>query len=82
MYQGETVPSIELLVIRKTVRALGAVRELVGDHVEHNTYVRDFPAGVPDAIEFWVTYLRDAIEKARSRPWWPTASSSSGAAWR
>jgi hypothetical protein len=24
-----------------------AVRELVGDHVEHNAYVRDFPEGCP-----------------------------------
>jgi hypothetical protein len=26
---------------------IAAVRELVGDHVEHNVYFRDFPEGVP-----------------------------------
>jgi hypothetical protein len=36
------------------VQLLGAVRARVGDHVQHNPYFRDFPAGVPDTLEFWL----------------------------
>lgn len=43
---------------------LGAVRELVGDHVEHNSYFLRFPEGVPDTVEFWVSCLRDAFVSA------------------
>ncbi len=43
------------------VDVLGAVRALVGDHVEHNPYFIDFPAGVPDTVEFWLTCLREAV---------------------
>ncbi|SDU14930.1 TerD family protein [Jiangella alkaliphila] len=50
--------------IDRSVLVLGTVRELVGDHVEHNAYFIDFPAGVPDTVEFWITCLRDAIERA------------------
>ncbi|PRY35386.1 TerD family protein [Umezawaea tangerina] len=47
------------------VRVLGAVRELVGDHVAHNVYFRDFPRGVPDTLEFWASCLRDALVGSR-----------------
>lgn len=30
-----------------------AVQELLGDHVKHNVYFKNFPEGVPDTIEFW-----------------------------
>jgi hypothetical protein len=40
---------------------LPAVWRLVGDHVRHNTYFRDFPANVPDTVEFWMDRLRDAL---------------------
>lgn len=43
------------------VRVIGAVREAAGDHVQHNTYFRDFPFGVPDTMEFWVASLRQAL---------------------
>jgi len=43
------------------VEVVGAVRELVGDHVRHNAYFRDFPKGVPDTVEFWVRCLREAV---------------------
>jgi hypothetical protein len=43
------------------VRVLAAVRELVGDHARHNTYFRDFPAGVPDTVEFWAQCLAEAL---------------------
>ncbi len=40
---------------------VSAVRELVGDHVRHNPYFIDFPAGVPDTVEFWAERLRAAV---------------------
>jgi len=43
------------------VDIVGAVREMVGDHVAHNTYFRDFPAGVPDTVAFWVDCVVDAL---------------------
>ncbi|MFB9903579.1 hypothetical protein [Allokutzneria oryzae] len=45
----------------RAVTVVGAVRELVGDHVEHNAYFRDFPDGVPDTVEFWVDCLRAVV---------------------
>jgi len=36
---------------------LTAVRELVGDHVEHNVYFAQFPEGIPDTLEFWWTEI-------------------------
>lgn len=47
-------------------RVLSAVRELVGDHVEHNVYFRGFPADVPDTVEFWVQCIADALLDPRS----------------
>ncbi|MQY19816.1 TerD family protein [Nocardia macrotermitis] len=43
------------------VGTLGAVRRMVGDHVEHNVYFRDFPRGVPDTVEFWTECLLEAL---------------------
>ena len=40
---------------------LGAVKELVGDHVKHNVYFKNFPEGVPDTNEFWTSCLIDAL---------------------
>lgn len=40
---------------------VSAVRELVGDHVQHNAYFIGFPDDVPDTIEFWVDRLRAAV---------------------
>lgn len=37
--------------------ALAAVRHLVGDHVEHNAYFKDFPRNVPDTVEFWLELM-------------------------
>lgn len=42
-------------------RVLQAVRELVGDHVEHNVYFKNFPDNVPDTIEFWTQCIVDAL---------------------
>jgi stress response protein SCP2 len=46
--------------------ALRAVRELIGDHVEHNVYFVDFPANVPDTIQFWNRCIADALLDQRS----------------
>jgi hypothetical protein len=43
------------------VEVVGAVRGLVGDHVEHNAYFRHFPDGVPDTVDFWARCLRDVV---------------------
>ncbi|NYI94666.1 stress response protein SCP2 [Streptomonospora nanhaiensis] len=40
---------------------LAAVRRLAGDHVEHNVYFADFPASVPDTLEFWADCLAQAL---------------------
>ncbi|MCY9782744.1 TerD family protein [Nocardiopsis sp. EMB25] len=40
---------------------LGAVRTLVGAHVAHNVYFRDFPENVPDTLEFWTACLVEAL---------------------
>lgn len=49
------------LVKTLAVCTLEAVRELVGDHVQHNTYFIDFPKNVPETLEFWVACLFEAI---------------------
>jgi hypothetical protein len=46
---------------KRATKVVGAVRELVGDHVAHNSYFINFPKGVPDTVEFWVQSLRDAL---------------------
>lgn len=40
---------------------LSAVREVVGDHVKHNVYFKDFPENVPDTEEFWASCIIDAL---------------------
>jgi len=47
--------------IDAAVTIVGAVRELVGDHVAHNTYFRDFPSGVPDTMAFWADCVIEAL---------------------
>jgi len=34
-------------------KILDSVRELIGDHVKHNTYFKQFPNNVPSNEEFW-----------------------------
>ncbi|MHC5257609.1 TerD family protein [Streptomyces sp. UC4497] len=48
-------------VVDVAVRTLSGVRELVGDHVRHNTYFVDFPAHVPDTLDFWMRCIREAL---------------------
>ncbi|MCP3805079.1 hypothetical protein NLX83_38025 [Allokutzneria sp. A3M-2-11 16] len=40
---------------------VSAVRELVGDHVQHNAYFIGFPDGVPDTVEFWLERVHAAV---------------------
>lgn len=43
------------------IDVLRAVRALVGDHVRHNVYFRDFPANVPDTLEFWASLMLNLV---------------------
>jgi hypothetical protein len=45
---------------------LRAVRELVGDHVQHNAYFIDFPDNVPDTADFWSQCVARALLDPRS----------------
>ncbi len=42
---------------------LDGVKGLVGDHVAHNTYFKDFPKNVPDTLEFWGQLLAEHYEQ-------------------
>jgi hypothetical protein len=49
-------PAMDLAAV-----VVSAVRELVGDHVQHNAYFIGFPDDVPDTAEFWTERLRAAV---------------------
>lgn len=42
---------------------LSAVKELVGAHVKHNTFFKDFPKNVPNTLEFWGGLLAKYYEE-------------------
>ncbi|KQX51033.1 MULTISPECIES: hypothetical protein [unclassified Streptomyces] len=52
----------EPTVVETAVRTLATVRELLGDHVRHNVRFIDFPADVPDTLDFWMTCVTEAID--------------------
>ncbi|WP_128430107.1 TerD family protein [Streptomyces cyaneus] len=54
-------------VVDAAVRTLGTVREMVGDHVRHNTYFIDFPANVPDTYDFWMGCIAEALADDATR---------------
>ncbi|MFJ4617198.1 hypothetical protein [Streptomyces sp. NPDC088812] len=54
-------------VVDTAVRTLGTVREMVGDHVRHNVYFIDFPADVPDTLDFWMGCIAGALADDRTR---------------
>ncbi|MET7342567.1 hypothetical protein [Streptomyces sp. NPDC005547] len=55
--------------VAETARlTLGVVREMVGDHVRHNSYFIDFPTGVPDTLGFWWKCVADALLDETARP--------------
>ncbi|HET7012545.1 MAG TPA: hypothetical protein VFI65_01455 [Streptosporangiaceae bacterium] len=59
MHRLSGLPTGEVLDLG--TRVLAGVRELVGDHVQHNAYFKEFPDGVPDTMEFWISSLRAAL---------------------
>ncbi|MEU1866339.1 hypothetical protein [Streptomyces gardneri] len=52
----------EPTVVETAVRTLATVRELVGDHVRHNVYFIDFPANVPDTLDFWIACVAETLD--------------------
>ncbi|MCG7524680.1 hypothetical protein MHW47_09545 [Streptomyces sp. OfavH-34-F] len=55
--------------VTETARhTLDIVREMVGDHVRHNSYFIDFPAHVPDTFDFWWRCVADALLDETARP--------------
>ncbi|MCM1975997.1 hypothetical protein [Streptomyces sp. G1] len=58
----------EETVVDTAVRTLPVVRELVGDHVRHNAYFIDFPANVPDTVDFWRDCVLKALADEKVRP--------------
>ncbi|WP_344556791.1 TerD family protein [Kitasatospora saccharophila] len=67
---GELLARLSALPEPRVAEAAGtglaAVRELLGDHVRHNTYFVDFPHNVPDTAEFWFDLLVEALRAGRS----------------
>ncbi|MFD4872658.1 hypothetical protein ACFWOB_04735 [Streptomyces sp. NPDC058420] len=57
----------EETVVRIAARTLRTVRELVGDHVQHNAYFIDFPANVPSTEDFWMECLLGALRDEKTR---------------
>ncbi|MGW4121592.1 hypothetical protein [Nocardia sp. NPDC004711] len=53
-------------VLDIAVRVLPIVRRMAGAHVEHNVYFKDFPANVPDTVEFWTDCLLDTLGDERA----------------
>ncbi|MGW9432342.1 hypothetical protein ACWHA1_30930, partial [Streptomyces decoyicus] len=54
-------------VVDIAVRTLRTVREMAGDHVQHNVYFIDFPANVPDTFAFWMRCIVEALAEDASR---------------
>ena len=48
-------------VVRIAGRTLRTVRAMVGDHVRHNVYFINFPADVPDTVDFWMACVAEAL---------------------
>ncbi len=57
----------EQTVVETAERTLATVREMVGDHVQHNAYFIDFPANVPDTYDFWIRCINEALIDGASR---------------
>ncbi|GGS91879.1 MULTISPECIES: TerD family protein [Streptomyces] len=58
----------EETVLDTASRTLDTVRAMVGDHVRHNVRFVDFPANVPDTLDFWMQCIREALDDDASRP--------------
>ncbi len=49
--------------LKAATTLLDGVKALVGDHVQHNVYFKEFPKNVPDTLEFWGRLLADYYEQ-------------------
>lgn len=57
-----TLSSLHPVTVKEVaIRIMASVRVLVGDHVGHNVYFKDFPENVPDTIEFWSGLISEAL---------------------
>jgi Protein of unknown function (DUF2510) len=45
---------------------LPTVLRLIGDHVQHNVYFKDFPENVPNTLDFWARCISDALRNPAS----------------
>ena len=54
-------------VVSTATRTLDTVRAMVGDHVQHNVYFTDFPANVPETVDFWMECVTRALNDDASR---------------
>ncbi|MEU3840107.1 TerD family protein [Streptomyces sp. NPDC028635] len=54
-------------VVGTARRVLTTVRAMVGDHVRHNVYFVDFPANVPDTLDFWMRCIAEALADDSTR---------------
>ncbi|WP_438483970.1 TerD family protein [Streptomyces sp. S186] len=54
-------------VVDTAVHTLRTVRTMVGDHVQHNVYFRDFPSRVPATFDFWMHCIGQALADGTAR---------------
>lgn len=57
-YIGSLDRSYALALCYDTVEA---VKQIKGDHIEHNSYFKEFPNNVPDTLEFWASLIEQTI---------------------
>ena len=50
-----------VIVKERAIWIMATVRAIVGDHVRHNVYFKDFPENVPDTFEFWSELISSAL---------------------
>ncbi|MEE1782347.1 hypothetical protein PUR71_05305 [Streptomyces sp. SP17BM10] len=54
-------------VVETAARTLDTLRAMVGAHVAHNAYFIDFPANVPDTVDFWTRCIAEALADDATR---------------
>lgn len=55
--------------VQLSKETVNAVKTLVGDHVKHNTYFKNFPDEVPDTIEFWTKLIEETYGEDSAELW-------------
>ena len=55
--------------VQLSKETVNAVKTLVGDHVKHNTYFKNFPDEVPDTIEFWTKLIEETYGEDSAGLW-------------